>query len=72
LQQTKPIINETLGTFKATIANDALSALTNCNARIALQLSAEQRLKLEQLEKEQQNFIRWKFGASLPASRKEP
>ena len=70
VQKIEPIIQETIGAFKTTLGNDVLSALTNCNARIALQLTAGQKTRFEQLEKEQQEFISRKFGTgSQPVSK---
>jgi hypothetical protein len=62
VQRIEPIILETLEGFKIVLAQDALTALSNCNARIALEISPEQKLKLEQMEQEQRGFIWRKFG----------
>ena len=69
VQKIEPIIKETIGAFKTTLGHDLRSALTNCNARITLQLNASQKIKFERLEQEQREFISRKFGAGpAPAS----
>jgi hypothetical protein len=60
--KVEPIIRETIAGFKTTVANDALSSLSNCNTRIAAELTPEQMPKFEQMKQEQQDFVRRKFG----------
>ena len=69
MQKIKPVIRNTIGGFKDSLAADALAALTNCNAQIAVELTPDQKVKFEQLAKEQVEFIQNRFGvqaAPLP------
>ena len=61
-QKIKPVIQKTIGGFKDVVVADALSALTNCNAQIAVELTPEQKVKFEQLAKEQMEFIQHRIG----------
>jgi hypothetical protein len=72
VRKIEPIINETLAGFKTIMANDALASLSNCNARIAVELKPEQMDKFRQLEKEQQEFIRGSFCGKTNAAPKQP
>jgi hypothetical protein len=47
-----------------------LSSLSNCNARVGLELTPEQKAKFEQIQKEQQEFIRTKIGGETSGSQK--
>jgi hypothetical protein len=40
--------------------------LSNCNARIELELTPEQKIKFADIEKEQQQFIRSRFNNGPP------
>ena len=71
-QAIDPIIKETIGTFKVAFANDALSALTNGNARIGLKLTADQKKKFEPFAREQEEFIAGKLGIKPEPSHKNP
>lgn len=62
-----PIITKSLGNFQTTLGNDALTALSNCNAQIAVVLTPEQKTRFEQMDKEQREFIQRAFGAAKPA-----
>jgi hypothetical protein len=62
LAKVEPIIRETMGQFKTMLVNDSLSTLSNCNARIAVELTPEQKTKFEQIENEQREFILKRFG----------
>jgi len=62
MQKIRPIVTETIGRFKVTLKDDVLSAFSDCNARIAADLTPEQKVKLEKLEKEQRGFIESKLG----------
>ena len=63
MRKIKPVIRITIGEFKDIVVADALSALTNCNAQIAVELTPEQKVKFEQLAKEQLEFIQHRIGA---------
>ena len=63
-QKIAPIIADGIGTFRSVLLDQMESALSNCNARIAIQLTPEQRTKFVEIEKEQQEFIRSRFENS--------
>ena len=54
------------------MTREVLLNLSNCNARIAVEITQAQKAKFEQIEKEQHEFIRTKFGGELPGFPKEP
>ena len=62
MAKIRPIVDDTLAEFKTSMCQASLANLSNCNARIALQLTADQKVKFEQIQKEQQDFIRSKLG----------
>jgi multidrug efflux pump subunit AcrB len=72
VQKIEPIIIETLAAFKTVMANDALTSLSNCNARIAAELKPEQMDRFRQLEQEQQEFIRRSFCAQTNCPKPNP
>ena|SRR5258706_8060588 len=63
-----PIVSEGMTEFKTSLAERMMTGLTNCNARIAVELTPEQRTKLAEIEKEQLDFIRKKFGGEKVAA----
>jgi hypothetical protein len=62
LLKIRPIINDAITDFKNNLAQDMSLSLSNCNARVALTLTPEQKPKFEQIQKEQQDFIRTRIG----------
>jgi Spy/CpxP family protein refolding chaperone len=72
LRKIRPIIDDTLGQFRTSMTGVMYANLSNCNARIALEITPEQRPKFEQIQKEQQEFIRTKVGGGTPGSPKKP
>lgn len=58
----RPIISETIGGFRMTLTGDALSALSNFEARITDDLTPDQKVKFEKLENEQRELIQRKLG----------
>jgi Spy/CpxP family protein refolding chaperone len=72
MQKIKPLLREAIGGFQATVAADALSSLSNCNVQIATQLTPEQKVKFEQLAKEQREFIQQKLGGQVAPQPKAP
>jgi hypothetical protein len=60
-QKIEPVIRETLDHFRTVMAGDILASISNCNARIAVELTPEQIPKLRKLEMEQQEFVRGMF-----------
>lgn len=69
VEKIEPIINETLAGFKTIMADGALASLSNCNARIALELKPEQMDRFHQLEREQRDFIRQSFHGKTNSSK---
>jgi type I site-specific restriction endonuclease len=72
LQKVRPLVDAALTNFRNNVSQDMLSSLSNCNARIVLELKPEQKAKFEQIEKEQKEFIRTKIGGEKPETAKEP
>jgi Spy/CpxP family protein refolding chaperone len=62
MAKIKPIVEQSVGGFRATVTCDMLSTLSNCNAKIALQLTPEQKVKFEQFDREQRQLFQEKFG----------
>jgi len=60
-QKIKPIIADGMETFRSAFHDQMQISLSNCNARIAVELTPEQRAKFAEVEKEQQEFIRSRF-----------
>jgi hypothetical protein len=67
MQEARPMIGETIGEFRAALVGDALSALSNYDARISGELTPEQRVKFETLVNEQRGFIEHKLGGQTAA-----
>jgi hypothetical protein len=65
-QKIAPIIRDGMKDFGATMRDQTGLALSNCNARIALELTPEQKVKFAEIEKEQQAFIRSRFNNEAP------
>ncbi len=57
-----PIINDSMKTFGAVLSDQMGRALSNCNARIELELTPEQKTKFAEIEKEQQQFFQSRFN----------
>jgi hypothetical protein len=57
-----PIISESMKTFASTVSDQMELGLSNCNARIELELTPEQKIKFAEIEKQQQQFIRSRFN----------
>jgi hypothetical protein len=56
-----PIIADGMDNFRVAFHDQMQMSLSNCNARIAAELTPEQRTKFAEIEKEQQEFIRARF-----------
>jgi len=69
LRKIRPLINDALTDFRNNLSREMLSSLSNCNARIVVELTPEQRTKFEQIQKEQEGFIRTKIGGETNASK---
>lgn len=65
-QKIGPIITDGMKSFGMTMHDQVGLALSNCNARIALELIPEQKIKFVEIEKEQQAFIRSRFNHEPP------
>ena len=67
-QQIGVIIKDGMGTFRSVLNEQMQSGLSNCNARIADELTPEQKIEFEKIQKEQQEFIRARFKDEKPAA----
>lgn len=65
-QKITPIMTDGLKSFGVMLRDQAGLALSNCNARIELELTPEQKIKFAEIEKEQQAFIRSRFNRETP------
>ncbi len=65
-RKVRPIVDNALVGFKHNLVQDALSGLSNCYAKVALELTPEQKAKLEQLQRDQEKFFRSRFGEEAP------
>jgi len=65
-QKIAPIITESMKTFSSVLSGQMELVLSNCNARIELELTPEQKIKFAEIEKEQQQFIRSRFNNGTP------
>ena len=72
MQKIRPVVNDALTDFKNNLSCQMSSSLSNCNARVVLELTPEQKLKFEQIQKEQQEFIRTKIGGETSSLPKKP
>ena len=72
MQKIRPVVNDALTDFKNNLSCQMLFSLSNCNARVVLELSPEQRAKFERIQKEQQEFIRTKIGGETSSPPKKP
>ena len=62
MEKIRPIINGQLTDFKSSLTQEMVSSLSNCYVQVALQLTPDQKTKLEQLQREQEDFVRTKIG----------
>ena len=69
-QKIRPIMTDGLNNFGTVLRDQAGLVLSNCNARIELELTPEQKIKFAEIEKEQQAFIRSRFDRGT--SQKNP
>ena len=61
-QKIKPIIRDGMKDFGSVLCDQTCLVLSNCNARIELELTPEQKIKFTEIEKQQQQFIRSRFN----------
>jgi hypothetical protein len=71
LRKIRPIVDDALARFKENLSGEMLLSLSNCNARIRLELTPEQGTKFERIEKDQEEFIRTKIGGEAAAAPKK-
>lgn len=57
----KLIINEGMTRFQTTLCTDLAAGFSNFNARVALELTAEQRVKFADIQKEHEKFLNNRF-----------
>ncbi len=69
-QKIRPIVNDAVTDFRNDLSREILLNLSNCNARVVLELTPEQKAKFEQMWKEQERFIRMKIGGEASGSPK--
>ena len=69
-QKIAPIMTDGLKNFGVLLRDQAGLALSNCNVRIELELTPEQKIKFAEIEKEQQASIRSRFDRET--SQKNP
>jgi hypothetical protein len=72
VEKIRPVINDALGAFKSQVSADMLLNLSNCNVRIAAELTPEQKPKFEDFQKKQEDMIRSIFGGGTNDTRKKP
>ena len=65
-QKIAPIIQDGIKNFGPAMCDQMGLALSNCNVRIELELTPEQKIKFAEVEKEQQQFIRSRFNGGPP------
>ena len=62
LQKIKPIVSETLDDVRVNLMQQLSTTISNCNTRIANELTPEQKVKFERMVKEREDMLRRKFG----------
>lgn len=72
MHKIRPIIEKDMADFKDDLCRQMVANLGCCNAQIAAELTPAQKVKLEQLQKDQERFIRTAFGGETTASSKTP
>ena len=65
-QNIRPVIVEGIRNFGLTLHDQMGLALSNCNARIELELTPDQKIKFAEIEKKQQDFVRSRFDGAPP------
>ncbi len=65
-QKIQPILLDGISNFRLALCGQAELELSNCNARIELELTPEQKIKFTEIDKEQQQFIRSRFNHLTP------
>jgi Spy/CpxP family protein refolding chaperone len=61
-QKIRPIVNDTLDQVRSIMTEQLSTTISNGNARIAAELTPEQKLKFEQMVKEREEMMRRSLG----------
>lgn len=72
VEKIRPVINDTMGDLKIRLSRDMLLSLSNCNARIAVELTPEQKPKFAEIQTNQEAMIRAIFGGATNDAQKKP
>ena len=70
-QKIKPIVNDTLDQLRSVMTEQLSTTISNGNARIAGELTAEQKVKFEQMVKEREEMMRRSLGQKTESTRKQ-
>jgi Spy/CpxP family protein refolding chaperone len=62
VQKIRPIVNDTMDEVRTSITHQLSTTISNCNTRIAAELTPEQQVKFQKLIKEREEMMRQKFG----------
>jgi hypothetical protein len=65
-KKIRPIIENTVAGFKENLSQDVLTRLSNSYERVALELTPEQKTKLEKYHRGQEAFLRSKLVTNAP------
>jgi len=68
VEKIHPIITDSMGEFKNRLSVDMEANMSNCNARIAVNLTPDQLPKFEVIKKEQTDMIGAAFGRATNAT----
>jgi hypothetical protein len=72
VDKIRPIINDAVSQLKGRVYTDMLSNLSNCNVRIAVELTPEQKPKFAEIQQKQEGLIRSIFGGGTNDVPKAP
>jgi Spy/CpxP family protein refolding chaperone len=72
VDKIRPIINDAVSQLKGRVFTDMLSNLSNCNVRIAVELTPEQKPKFAEIQQKQEGMIRSIFGGGTNDVPKAP
>jgi len=68
-QKIQPLLMNGISNFRSALCDQAELELSNCNARIELELTPEQKIKFAEIEKEQRQFIRARLNGGTPPNK---
>jgi hypothetical protein len=72
MDKIRPIVSDALGEIRNRMSGDMLSSLSNCNARIVLELTPEQKPEFDKIQKEQDDMIRAIFRGGTNQAPNKP